>query len=558
MLLALISGSTGESDPQIVFKFTRPARKVWNSKQCSFSVHDCVSDAHALSSIPQDESLFPVTLVFDPDSQENFTLLLSVDPESGVITSSSRTAESLSSCNCPRIIDTVISVFIQLAWVDDPFRELPYELMDMIFTAMIDADDVHIERRRKSHLPRYLQQLRLVNRQFAKTAFPTLCRVLGTFTSPPVIFGSHRASHLSNSPLALFKRYPEATSSWMRQLVIRDSATESVNTTWILLIDVFKRCRNLNWIVLFVKPTADQNVRKAVLSHLLSLQRLTTLQITNCTEHGDCRWGTKDLSFLLSQTLLISRLAISGWDLREDDDFQTAQKPARLELLDIKSCPVHLKTLRAFLPLLLPSVTIEEGTLPTFTFLYEGFWPGLVTPEDVLRLVNGSGALFYEVGCQLRPFSKTQTEPLLRQLKPLDEHFYSLKNVQVILLDGGDEGSNLISPQFLLGISKMPALIEVILNWCFIQADTIPSFLAAQEEYAEAKPQAISLIITPLIGDFPWTISEFNEKLCLIRNDEMESSFEETEVGIHHYRGRYFEIFWNEGGTESVTAAMRW
>ncbi|KAH8924776.1 hypothetical protein BT69DRAFT_1318669 [Atractiella rhizophila] len=226
-----------------------------------------------LFSIPRDESFYPFTFHFDPSEKEDTILHLLVDHESRSVVAANAELDCKDVDNEHALLVTVL---FQAAWDSDPFREVPPEIMHMIFSSMIEAGDVDVERRGNSHLARYFQQIRLVNTYFAKTALLSLCRLLGTMDYLPrgKVFGTRRAQASKISPVSLFKRYPDASSPYLRELLIRDSTIEHPDATWLVLVEMFRVCKNLKMVVLFLKPPTRRKVRRLVLERLLALRVL--------------------------------------------------------------------------------------------------------------------------------------------------------------------------------------------------------------------------------------------------------------------------------------------
>ncbi|KAH8924777.1 hypothetical protein BT69DRAFT_41657 [Atractiella rhizophila] len=514
MLLGLVSvkcsapAAYPERSTSVHFAFTRRAFKLWKTRQSSFKICAACSEVDISFSIPRDESFYPFTFHLDSNEKEDVVLHLLVDHESRSVVAANAELDCQDVDNEHALLVTVL---FQAAWGSDPFRDVPPEIMHMIFSSMIEAGDVDVERRGNSHLARYFQQIRLVNTYFAKTALPSLCRLLGTMDYLPrgKVFGTRRAQASKISPVSLFKRYPDASSPYLRELLIRDSTIEQPDATWSVLAEMFGVCNNLKMVVLFLKPPTWRKVRRLVLERLLALPRLTVLQITNVMDHENSRWDTVDLAFLMSRCFYVESLSISGWNLQGCADFSERQLLRKLRYLNVAACPINIQMLKSFLSCICRGI-IPEQRKATFSLQYNNFWPDAVSPNEFMQLLNELRPHLFVLSLHIRPMSKSQ-EVMPTATAHLDSYFYSFYNLRELVIDGGSESSQVVSDRFLLGLSThLPLLDYLDISWCAIQTETIPEFLARQEKCNPQREDKIHFCITPLFGDFSWTADKEN------------------------------------------------
>ncbi|KAH8921258.1 hypothetical protein BT69DRAFT_348813 [Atractiella rhizophila] len=71
----------------------------------------------------------------------------------------------------------------------------------------------------------------------------------------------------------------------------------------------------------------------------------------------------------------------------------------------------------------------------------------------------------------------------------------------------------MISRQFLRDLPRLPSLIALDVHWSFIDPETIPKFLATQKADIFT-PTKFCLSITPLFGDFQWSVEVFQARLA--------------------------------------------
>ncbi|KAH8925263.1 hypothetical protein BT69DRAFT_1279857 [Atractiella rhizophila] len=560
MLLAFASISK-KNVLGISLEFSNRARERWQHKNCSFRVETCLLSRDF--PIPVDQSGFSYTFDLDVDEQCEYILSLSIHGETGGVFGSLRssspevTGVSVTSTSTPQQQSLGIDVFFQERWEYDPFSDLPVEVLALIFTCLVEPSDLHVDFRQHSSIGEYLQRLRLVNVVFSKLALNTLCKVIGHFdyVDRRLPFGPNRPGLTRLEPLALFHRYPVPFAPHLRRLIVRDQRKYSREETWKILVDAFSLCKNLDWVVLILKPPFCRKNRRLAIHLLQALPNLRKLQFTCTRVHNDQRWDTQDLSCLLSRELQVSELTIQGWDLREHHDFDGARKSTKLVHLVIWSCPVHHKTLCAFLPFLTPARE-EASSRPDFRFFYFSFWEGeLAKAKDLLPFLLQSCHLT-SLTIELRPpvYPDPNSDPELRPVVNtmfLDEHIYAFSNLTQMALDAGDPSSALVSPDFLLNF-PFPRMRRLHLKWMYLSPSSILSFLSDRHKYS-TEPFFLALIT--FYGDIPWTLNEFEERVKVVDKGEDASArgwkqWEDAAEGVLIYEGKSFSLCWNSNCCE--------
>ncbi|KAH8919667.1 hypothetical protein BT69DRAFT_1352939 [Atractiella rhizophila] len=576
MFLALVSVVTAEQHNSVTtyFECTNRVRKLWKSTSL-LAVSTLISKDEAAFSERGDESVFPVTFEFDHD--EECSLCLLFHPEHCWIVSKEfildNTSRSASTSPHPGVM---VRIFVQEKWDYDPFTDLPPELMHLIFSSMIERDDLDISVRGNSNLPRYLQQIRLTNRFFAKTALSTLGCTLGTVYSSrnmPGLLGGQRDSGPRLSPLTFVRHYPAAFAPYLRQLFIGDRRDDPTDIIWSLLIQAFHLCKNLGWVVLFVRPPSNRTIRKIALTYLLSLPLLSHLQISNKVGHGASRWDANDLSLLLSRGLRVRDFSMLGWDLRVETNFSAAKTAVNLQFLTIRECLMTTSSLQLFLPFLLPQISpkVEE---PIFYFIFEGFRHDSLQPEQLFQLMAELRPHLRHFTCQLGPW---QGELALTLLAAVDDDILSLTGLRELVIDGNHEVSNLISDQFLYRVSQLPNLMELELLWCYVVPASIPTFILHHTKsthvpsihrdlsfspiFGDPDSTKRSLCISTLFGDLSWTVDQFTEQLRIVDYNSNAFFVDLTRPGqdrTYGFKGSYFEVGWKDGADQLDNQRSRW
>ncbi|KAH8929177.1 hypothetical protein BT69DRAFT_320604 [Atractiella rhizophila] len=222
-----------------------------------------------------------------------------------------------------------------LGWKQDPFRNLPVELIHSCLAALLAPFDRHKE----GNLQR-IQNFRLVCRQFEKIGRKDLFREIGRFQQYEPYFANLKHVNV----IKYFMRYGDSVLPWMKKLHLRQehfSAFWNPRNKWSIALHICCRANNVRTLGLGLCPPKQTSLRNAIMKTISSLPKLDCLVLAGIKEHGHFRWNFKDLQTLFQDRSLQNLLIIwlQGWDLL-DYDYTTSLEPpsTNLERININDC----------------------------------------------------------------------------------------------------------------------------------------------------------------------------------------------------------------------------
>ncbi|KAH8928346.1 hypothetical protein BT69DRAFT_1346657 [Atractiella rhizophila] len=337
---------------------------------------------------------------------------------------------------------------------------------------------------------------------------------------------------------------------------------------WSVWIRVLGSCPNIQISIISLAPPSQKKRRDAIWRVIARLQLLQRLGIQSPQGDGPRRWRSDDLSSLLSKEFrMLDRLELQGWDLSQFVELRNAKVVKRLRILQFTSCLLSEQAFKSTLPFLFRNPEHRPYIIPHFQqrqIRLRSCFSTLLPPQNLISHLHEHTTFVQGLWFELRDRRRKGIERDMIVLpKPIDSHIAKFQGLRLLVLDGGHERSNMISPYILFSLVDCPFLWMLCLNWIFVDLDSLVPFLSHQfryrslwpkvgEKYAGETYRGFIISLTFFWGDSKWDADDFTSALRLIDEEENASEYmkcwDDGDEGDLSYEGAWFSVVFNGGG----------
>ncbi|KAH8923058.1 hypothetical protein BT69DRAFT_187006 [Atractiella rhizophila] len=336
-------------------------------------------------------------------------------------------------------------------WDYNPFLDFPTELILACLNPMLISSNLSIlDMSREDSFSlyhqnfRYIQNFRLVCRQFERAGRIALYRQIGAVTEMRGYPVGDTGSRLRI--IDFLQQYDKELISWIKMLFLRPGDFPNNSYRWRFASLLFEVGHNVRTLVLQLQPPTCALQRQKIWLLVGHMKSLTSLYVEGMKDHKSTRWRFSDLASLFRAGRIshsLRDLYICGWDLL---DFECELRPdtidgslLEVEVLDCKCTSSFFRWLSRLGHEIKDCAV--QGFWPAPRYELDGFEDFLLENRDSMseiRLIHVPITID-----DLYPFTTTKF------LKSLDATISSCKCLTWFYVDCGTEESNIVSSDFL-------------------------------------------------------------------------------------------------------------